>query len=186
MRMERVAITAPGNHEMLVRNHSLSLDPYMRGMMSERDSYVAPIPLVVAAAVGTDVGQFAKRMGLRVVGVAGGPEKCDIAVGRLGFDACIDYRAPDFDNVGGRVLRAVVPLLNQKARIALCGNVIQGFLVTDYLHLWADFHAEVMPWVAEGEIRYVEDISNGLDAAPQGLRDRRHRQSSGAVTVQMI
>ena len=54
MRMERVAITAPGNHEMLVRNHSLSLDPYMRGMMSERDSYVAPIPLVVAAAVGTE------------------------------------------------------------------------------------------------------------------------------------
>lgn len=188
MRMERVAISAPGTGEMLVRNHYLSLDPYMRGMMSDRDSYAEPIPLggvmvgatiaevlefparrlcqgrlgddlwrlaglrpvrrqhdlqadpempnksralgilgmpgltawaglreigksktgetlVVAAAVGpvgSAVGQFAKRMGLRVVGVAGGA-KCRIAVEELGFDACIDHRAPEAQ------LKAAVP-----------------------------------------------------------------------------
>lgn len=303
MRLEETAIARPGKGELLVRNHYLSLDPYMRGMMSDRDSYAEPIPLggvmmgatvsqivdsrldgfaagdwvttfggwqdyaitdgamtlkldpampnkswalgilgmpgltawaglreigkpkagetlVVAAAVGpvgSAVGQFAKRMGLRVVGVAGGAEKCRIAVEKLGFDACIDHRAPDFEaqlkaavpdgidiyfeNVGGRVLRAVVPLLNQKARIPLCGTVatyntpdqptegladhlditmarfqqyriqIQGFLVSDYMHLWSDFQAEVLPWVEAGEIIYVEDMSNGLESAPQGLRD---------------
>ncbi|ODT18800.1 MAG: NADP-dependent oxidoreductase [Kaistia sp. SCN 65-12] len=303
LKLETAPIGKPGKGQMLVRSHYLSLDPYMRGMMSDRDSYAEPIPLggtmvggtvaevvesqldgyatgdwvmtyggwqdyaisdgsmtfgldpamenkswalgilgmpgltawaglreigkpkpgetlVVAAAVGpvgSAVGQFAKKMGLRVVGVAGGAEKCRIAVKELGFDACIDHRAPDFEaqlkaavpdgidiyfeNVGGRVFRAVVPLLNERARIPLCGNIVtynnpdqpteglpdhtdiimakfqqyrvlaQGFLVSDYLHLWSDFHAEVAPWLTSGEVRYVEDISNGLEAAPQGLRD---------------
>lgn len=303
MRLEQVAVTKPREGEMLVRNHYLSIDPYMRGMMSERDSYIDPIPLggvmmggtvaevlesrldgyaagdwvvtyggwqdyaisdgtmtfkldpamknkswalgilgmpgltawvglreigkpkagetlVVAAAVGpvgSAVGQFAKRMGLRVVGVAGGPEKCRIAVEKLGFDACIDHRAADFEeqlkaavpngidiyfeNVGGRVFRAVVPLLNQRARIPLCGNIVtynnadqptegvadrtditmarfqqyrtrlEGFLVSDYMHLWPQFHAEVLPWIEAGEITYIEDMSTGLQMAPQGLRD---------------
>jgi NADPH-dependent curcumin reductase CurA len=82
---------------------------------------------------------MAKIRGCRVVGVAGGPEKCDFAVGTLGFDACLDHRAPDlpqqmkaavpegidvyFESVGGAVLAAVVPLLNVGARIPLCGLI---------------------------------------------------------------
>lgn len=96
--------------------------------------------LVVAAAtgpVGATVGQIGKILGLRVVGVAGGAEKCKFAVETLGFDACIDHRVDDFadqlkaavpngidiyfENVGGKVFDGVLPLLNPAARIPLCG-----------------------------------------------------------------
>ncbi|MGP8033713.1 MAG: NADP-dependent oxidoreductase [Steroidobacteraceae bacterium] len=98
--------------------------------------------VVVAAAtgaVGSVVGQIARLKGCRVVGVAGGAEKCRYAVGTLGFDACIDHRAADlsqqlaaacpkgidvyFESVGGAVLYAVAPLLNVGARIPLCGLI---------------------------------------------------------------
>ena len=100
--------------------------------------------LVVAAAtgaVGSVVGQIAKIKGLRAVGIAGGKEKCDYAVKELGFDACIDHRDASmpallkeacpkgidvyFENVGGAVWDAVVPLLNTHARIPLCGLIAQ-------------------------------------------------------------
>ncbi len=98
--------------------------------------------VVVSAAsgpVGTVVGQTAKTNGCRVVGVAGGPEKCSYVVDELGFDACVDYKAgnleadlkaacPDgidiyYENVGGDVTRAVAPLLNPGARVPICGYV---------------------------------------------------------------
>ena len=98
--------------------------------------------VVVSAAsgpVGTVVGQTAKTNGCRVVGVAGGPEKCSYVVDELGFDACVDYKAgnleadlkaacPDgidiyYENVGGDVTRAVAPLLNAGARVPICGFV---------------------------------------------------------------
>ena len=98
--------------------------------------------LVVAAAsgaVGSVVGQMAKILGLRAVGVAGGPEKCRYVSEELGFDACIDYKAPDFaehlaaacpdgvdiyfENVGGDVTRAVAGLLNPGARVPICGYI---------------------------------------------------------------
>jgi NADPH-dependent curcumin reductase CurA len=98
--------------------------------------------LVVGAAtgaVGSVVGQIAKLKGCRVVGVAGGAQKCDYAVGTLGFDACLDHRDPNlrealaaacpdgidvyFENVGGATLAAVVPLLNIGARMPVCGLV---------------------------------------------------------------
>jgi NADPH-dependent curcumin reductase CurA len=99
--------------------------------------------LVVSAAsgaVGSVVGQLGKILGLRVVGVAGGPEKCRYCTDELGFDACIDYKAkgaletglaeacPDgidiyFENVGGAVTRAVAPLLREGARVPICGFV---------------------------------------------------------------
>ena len=107
----------------------------------------APRPgetLVVAAAtgpVGATVGQIGKILGCRVVGIAGGSEKCAHAVRVLGFDACIDHKTPDFagqlaeacpegvdvyfENVGGKVLDAVIPLLNVNARIPVCGLVSQ-------------------------------------------------------------
>ncbi|MBU2874591.1 NADP-dependent oxidoreductase [Marinobacter salexigens] len=98
--------------------------------------------VVVSAAsgpVGTVVGQTAKTNGCRVVGVAGGPEKCNYVVDELGFDVCVDYKAgnleadlkaacPDgidiyYENVGGDVTRAVAPLLNAGARVPICGYV---------------------------------------------------------------
>jgi NADPH-dependent curcumin reductase CurA len=108
--------------------------------------------VVVAAAtgaVGSVVGQIAKLKGCRVVGIAGGPDKCDWAVRELGFDACVDHRSAAFgrslaeacakgaagpgaagqgidvyfENVGGNVFRTVVPLLNPFARIPVCGLI---------------------------------------------------------------
>jgi len=90
-------------------------------------------------AVGSVVGQIAKLKGCRVVGVAGGREKCAYARDTLGFDACLDHREADlpqrlaaacpagvdvyFESVGGAVLAAVVPLLNRGARVPLCGLI---------------------------------------------------------------
>jgi NADPH-dependent curcumin reductase len=94
-----------------------------------------------AGAVGQTVGQVAKQLGCRVVGIAGGKEKCDFVVNELGFDACIDYKAGDiraglkehcpkgvdvyFDNVGGDILDTVLTRINMKARIVICGAISQ-------------------------------------------------------------
>ncbi len=103
-----------------------------------------------AGAVGQTVGQIAKLKGCRVVGIAGGPAKCDWVVKELGFDACIDYKAPApegvskwdpvkeglkqhcpkgvdiyFDNVGGEILDTVLTRINRKARIIICGAISQ-------------------------------------------------------------
>lgn len=114
--------------------------------------------VVVSAAsgpVGTVVGQTAKLEGCRVVGVAGGPEKCRFVVEELGFDACVDYKAgnlegdlkaacPDgidiyFENVGGAVTRAVAPLLNPGARVPVCGYV-SAYNATDMATVETPFH----------------------------------------------
>jgi NADPH-dependent curcumin reductase CurA len=94
-----------------------------------------------AGAVGTMVGQIAKLAGCRVIGTAGGQEKCDWLVRELGFDAAVDYKAggvfralravaPNgidvyFDNTGGAVLDAALGLMNLRGRIACCGNISQ-------------------------------------------------------------
>jgi NADPH-dependent curcumin reductase CurA len=94
-----------------------------------------------AGAVGQTVGQLAKIKGCRVVGIAGGPAKCNWVVKEFGFDACIDYKAGDvkaalkkacpkgvdiyFDNVGGDILDAVLTRINRKARIIICGAISQ-------------------------------------------------------------
>jgi NADPH-dependent curcumin reductase CurA len=98
--------------------------------------------VVVAAAtgaVGSVVGQIAKLKGCRVVGIAGGADKCRSAVQELGFDACVDHRSPNlaalltaacpkgidvyFENVGGKVFESVLPLLNSAARVPVCGLI---------------------------------------------------------------
>jgi NADPH-dependent curcumin reductase CurA len=100
-----------------------------------------------AGATGSVAGQIAKIAGARVVGIAGGPEKCRAVVGDFGFDACIDYRedslpgalkqhCPDgvdvyFDNVGGPILDAVLGRLAHNARVVLCG-VISSYLTGDH------------------------------------------------------
>jgi NADPH-dependent curcumin reductase CurA len=94
-----------------------------------------------AGAVGMTVGQVAKQLGCRAVGIAGGPDKCRYVVDTLGFDACIDYKAGPvaaglaehcpqgvdvyFDNVGGEILDAVLARINLRARIVICGAISQ-------------------------------------------------------------
>lgn len=297
LRLETSDLPEPGKGEMLLRNEYLSLDPYMRGRMSDAPSYAAPVEigavmvggtvsqvvrsevdgfaegdwvvafggwqdyalsdgsgvinlgqdpenpswalgvlgmpgltawagltrigqpkqgetLVVAAAsgpVGATVGQIGKLLGLHVVGIAGGAEKCSHVVGTLGFDACIDYKeegfpealktaVPDgidiyFENVGGAVFDAVLPLLNTRARIPVCGLISQynatslpdgpdrmnylmgqilrrrmtmrGFIVfNDFGHLYREFAEQMGAWVKDGKIRYREEMIAGLEQAP--------------------
>lgn len=227
-RLESVPVPTLKDGEVLVRNHYLSLDPYMRMRMEDVKSYAAPqaldqvmiggtagevvesknpkftvgdkvvgmlgwsemgvsdgmllkkvdasvIPLsaylgavgmpgmtawygltqiiqpkagetiavsAASGAVGTAVGQLAKLRGCRVIGIAGGKEKCDYVVNELGFDACVDYKAGNlrkdlkaaapegidglFENVGGEVMDAVLARMNPFGRVALCG-LISGY-----------------------------------------------------------
>lgn len=290
-------IPAAGANQMLLRTEYLSLDPYMRGRMSDALSYADPVKIndvmiggtvaqvvtshvdgfasgdwvlsfngwqdyalsdgagvakldqsgthpswalgvlgmpgftawagltqigmpkagetiVVAAAtgpVGATVGQIGKLLGCRVVGIAGGAEKCSFAVDELGFDACINHKAEDlaeqlteatpdgidvyFENVGGKVLDAVIPLLNPNARVPVCGIVsqynatklpdgpdrmnwlmvqilrkkikMQGFIIyDDFGHLYADFAKEMSGWIESGKVKYHEEIIDGLENAP--------------------
>src|SRR6202048_4051217 len=164
--------------------------------------------VVVAAAsgaVGSVVGQIAKIKGCRAVGIAGGPEKCRFVAGELGFDACVDHRAADFakllesacpkgidvyfENVGGAVQGTVWPLLNDFARIPVCGLIAQynavkpmagpdmfsvlrkrlllrGFIVSDFSAKQADFLRDASAWIREGRLKYREDIVDGLEKAP--------------------
>ncbi|MEQ9997874.1 NADP-dependent oxidoreductase [Pectobacterium versatile] len=189
--------------------------------------------LVVAAAtgpVGATVGQLGKLKGCRVVGVAGGAEKCRYAVEVLGFDACLDHRADDFaeqlkqacpqgidiyfENVGGKVFDAVLPLLNTSARIPVCGLVsgynatglpdgpdrlpllmgtilkkrirMQGFIIfDDYGHRFDEFWKDVSPWVEEGKIKYLEEIVDGLENAPEAFIGLLHGRNFGKLVVRI-
>jgi len=300
LRLVETAVPALGVGQMLLRTEYLSLDPYMRGRMSDAPSYAAPVALddvmvggtvarvaashldgfspgdwvlsfngwqdyalsdgagvtrlgaspahpswalgilgmpgftawagltrigapkagetiAVAAAtgpVGATVGQIGKLLGCRVVAVAGGPDKCAYAVDTLGFDACIDHKAPDFakqlakaspdgidvyfENVGGKVLDAVIPLLNPNARIPVCGLVsqynatglpsgpdrmnwlmgqilrkrltVRGFIIfDDFGHLYPEFSKQMGAWVEGGKIKYREEIIDGLENAPDAF-----------------
>lgn len=170
--------------------------------------------IAVAAAtgpVGATVGQIGKLFGCHVIGIAGGPDKCAYGVDTLGFDACIDHKAGDFaeqlakasphgidvyfENVGGKVFDAVLPLLNANARIPLCGLVsqynatqlpdgpdrmnwllgqllskkilIQGFIIFDsFGHLYPEFAKTMSGWIENDRIKYREEIIDGLEAAP--------------------
>jgi NADPH-dependent curcumin reductase len=314
-RLEEGPVPEPAANQVLLRTRYLSLDPYMRGRMSDAPSYVAPVALgatmgaqtvsvveasnhpayragelvvanagwqdyavsdgrdltridpalehpsyalgvlgmpgltayvglldigtpragetvVVAAAtgaVGSVVGQIARIKGCRVVGVAGGPQKCDYAVQHLGFDACIDHRGGGlrerlaaacpkgidvyFENVGGEVLYAVVPLLNVGARVPLCGLIawynlekapsgsdrtpallstvlrwrikIQGFIVFDHQQRFPAFYQDMSGWLREGQVRYREDVIEGLERAPQGLIGLLKGENFGKLVVRV-
>lgn len=172
--------------------------------------------VVVAAAsgaVGSLVGQLAKIKGCRAVGIAGGEKKCRYVTEELGFDACLDHRdtaLPErlkeacpsgidvyFENVGGKVFDAVLPLLNNFARVPVCGLIAQynqtspppgpdrvpavmmaslvkrltfrGFIVGDFAAQFPQFLAEMSTWLKEGKVKYKEDVTNGLENAPREL-----------------
>ena len=316
LRLETEDIATPGKGQMLLRNEYLSLDPYMRGRMSDAPSYAAPVEigavmvggtvaqvvtsdvagfaagdwvqafggwqdyalsdgtgvinmgrspenpswalgvlgmpgltawagltqigqpkksetLVVAGAsgpVGATVGQIGKILGLHVVGIAGGPAKCTHVVETLGFDACIDYKAegfpgalkvavPDgidiyFENVGGAVFDAVLPLLNTKARIPVCGLISQynaialpdgpdrmnlllgmilrkrmtmrGFIVfDDFGHLYPEFAKQMGEWVKAGKVKNHEEIIYCLERAPAAFVGLLRGEAFGKRVVKL-
>ncbi|CAH0531699.1 NADP-dependent oxidoreductase [Vibrio natriegens] len=316
-RLEEVAKPVPKDGEMLLRAVYLSLDPYMRGRMSDAESYAEPVAIddvmvagtvcqvevsnhpdyeagewvlaytvgwqdyaistgemviklgknpqnpsyalgvagmpgftaymglldigqpkpgetiVVASAtgpVGSTVGQIAKLKGCRVVGIAGGEEKCRYAKEELGFDECIDHKADDFaqqlknacdngidvyfENVGGKVFDAVLPLLNTNARIPVCGLIsqynatelpqgtdhlpllmvniltkrikVQGFIIfDDYGHRYDEFAQDMNQWLAEGKIQYREQLVQGLENAPDAFIGLLEGKNFGKVVVQV-
>ncbi|KZL05379.1 NADPH-dependent curcumin reductase [Pseudovibrio axinellae] len=315
-RVAEAKIPVAGEGEMLLRTVYLSLDPYMRGRMSDAKSYADPVQIgdamvggtvsvvmksnlkgfsegdwvvnmggwqdysvsngemvfnlgkepampswglgilgmpgftayaglleigepkegetiAVAAAsgpVGATVGQIGKIKGCRVVGIAGGEEKCKHAVENLGFDVCLDRNSPTFaqdlkdacpdgidvyfENVGGAVFDAVMPLLNANARIPLCGLIsqynatslpegpdrmgmlmgtllvkkirMQGFIIFDsFPNLYPKFVADMQKWISEGKMKYREQMVDGLENAPEAFIGLLEGKNFGKLVVKI-
>ena len=177
-----------------------------------------------SGAVGSAVGQIAKIKGARAVGVAGSQDKCDYVVRELGFDACVNYRKGDllaslrqacpngidvyFENVGGDVLRAVMQLLNQNARVPLCGLIseynatesipgpnlrpllfnralIKGFIVSDHLARMGDFVKDCGGWLRDGRLKHREDVVVGLEKAPEAFIGLLQGRNFGKLLVRV-
>ena len=188
--------------------------------------------VVVAAAsgpVGSLVGQLAKIAGARAVGIAGGAKKCEFVKQDLGFDAAVDRRSPDFraslatacpngidvyfENVGGAVLEAVLPLLNQFARVPVCGLIaeyqgkqddsvdhlpgalrtilsksltVRGFINYEFENmLYGDFLRDISEGIRTGLIRYREDVVEGLENAPEAFIGMLAGRNFGKVLVRV-
>jgi len=314
-RMESLPVPVPGDGQALMRTIYLSLDPYMRGRMSDGPSYATPVQIgevmtartvsevvesksaavqvgdivlcdagwqeytvadgtkvqkldpsaapvstalgvlgmpgltaytgllnigqpkagetvVVAAAagaVGAVVGQLAKIWGCTAIGIAGGPEKCDYVVKELGFDACLDHRSESlgaelkaacgkgidiyFENVGGKVFEAVLPLLNPFSRIPVCGLIssynatelppgpdqtpilmrsiltkrltFRGFIVSDYWSQYPEFFRDVSGWIREGRIKYREDVAEGIEDTVSAFQGLLKGKNFGKMLVRM-
>jgi len=315
-RLEMVSLPEPAQGQFLLRTVYLSLDPYMRGRMSDAPSYADPVgidevmvgstvcriaesrhpdyqkgdwilaysgwqdyalsngsgltrlgqepenpsyalgilgmpgftgymglldigrpkkgeTLVVAAAtgpVGATVGQIGKLKGCRVVGVAGGEDKCKHATATLRFDDCLDRKAPDFaerlgrvcdkgidiyyENVGGEVFDAVLPLLNTGARVPVCGLIahyndsqlpdgpdrlpllmrniltkrltVKGFIIfEDYGHRFPEFSQQMSAWLNGGKIKYREQIVDGLENAPDAFIGMLGGQNFGKMVIRV-
>jgi NADPH-dependent curcumin reductase CurA len=309
-------VPSPEDGQVLLRTLYLSLDPYMRGRMSDGSSYAAPVAIgdvmvggtvsrveasrnndlkvgdlvlgyagwqdyavsdgkgltvlspgdshpsralgvmgmpgftaymglldigrpaagetvVVAAAsgaVGSVVGQIAKIKGCTVVGIAGGADKCRYVMDELGFDYCLDHHSDDlpgrlasacpkgidvyFENVGGAVFDAVLPLLNARARIPVCGLIagynatelppgpdrlgllvgtllrkrikMQGFIVfDDYGPRWSEFADAMDEWVQAGKVKFREDIVSGLENAPEAFIGLLQGKNFGKLVIQV-
>jgi NADPH-dependent curcumin reductase CurA len=185
--------------------------------------------VVVAAAsgpVGSMVGQLARMAGARTVGIAGGAEKCRYAAEELRFDVVIDHRSADFsnklamacpdgidvyfENVGGAIWQTVLPLLNNRARVPVCGLVaeyngsdktlgpstiplrealiksltIRGFIFYEFVeeHFPA-FLRTISAGIIDGSIRYREEVTPGLENAPAAFIDMLEGRNFGKALV---
>lgn len=179
-----------------------------------------------AGAVGSTAGQIAKIKGCRVAGSAGSPEKIEWTTEELGFDGVFNYKetserrylsairklCPDgidvyFDNVGGPITDTVFKLINQYARIAVCGQISQynatktpqgprklwhliakqaraeGFLVYDYRDRWGEARREMAGWLQEGKLRHRETIIDGIENAPEAFVGLFHGENIGKQLV---
>jgi NADPH-dependent curcumin reductase CurA len=177
-----------------------------------------------AGAVGQVVGQIAKLMGCRAVGIAGGPEKSAELTDLYGYDAGLDYKRGDlretlkaacpdgvdvyFDNCGGDISAAVHSRLNVGSRIVICGQISQynlerpeptfhpgllivfrarmeGFLVSDYAHRFDEAATRLGAWLAEGKIRWREDVTEGLENAPRAFIGMLRGENRGKALVKV-
>ncbi|HEY8026783.1 MAG TPA: NADP-dependent oxidoreductase [Burkholderiaceae bacterium] len=183
-----------------------------------------------AGAVGSLVAQFGKRAGCRVIGIAGGATKCRYLVEKLGLDGAVDYRAHAdtaaladeiqrqsggvdvyFDNVGGMVTDAVIPLIKRRARIVICGTIsqydggldhpdlaprflqhmlfqratIQGILARDFVPRMDEMRAIVEPWVKRREIVFEETFVDGFEQLPEALNMLFDGRNLGKLLVRV-
>lgn len=178
-----------------------------------------------AGATGSLAGQIAKIKGCRVVGIAGTDEKCRWVIEELGFDACINHRTADldaalrehcpervdvyFDNVGGRILDAVLGHLAVHGRVVLCGAIavynqqgrppgpanylnliarrgkMQGFITIDSWDRFPECMAQLGRWAAEGRLRWREELVEGLEQCPRALNMLFTGENTGKVVVQV-
>lgn len=188
--------------------------------------------VVVAAAsgaVGAQVGQIAKLKGARAVGVAGSPDKCRYVTEELGFDACLNYKNDDFaeqmaaacpdgvdvyfESVGGKTFNTVLPLMNNFARIPVCGLIsafstpqnpedgiipptlmrsilvkrlmLRGFIVWDFKDQEHEFLSDMPAWIKSGKIKYKEDIVEGLENAPNAFVGLLKGQNFGKLLIKV-
>jgi len=315
-RFENTPVPTPAVSQVLLRTLYLSLDPYMRGRMSDGPSYAAPVAIgdvmvggtvsrveasrhgdfkvgdlvlgyagwqdyalsdgrgltslypeephpsralgvlgmpgftaymglldigqplsgetvVVAAAsgaVGSVVGQIARIKGCTLVGIAGGQKKCRYVIDELGFDFCVDHHGADlpgrlaaacpkgidvyFESVGGAVFDAVMPLLNDRARVPVCGLIaaynttelppgpdrlgllagtllrkrikMQGFIIfDDYGPRFGEFAGAMGEWVKENKVKVSEDIVFGLKNAPEAFIGLLEGKNFGKLVIQL-
>lgn len=185
--------------------------------------------VVVSAAsggVGQIAGQLARLRGARVVGVAGRDEKCRFVTETLGFDACVSHLSPTFaddlkaacpdgvdvyfENVGGAVFDAVLPLFNPGARMTICGLIahygdtsgdagaqekvraeargvhVQNLFVGDYVTEHHDaFLRDMAGWVAQGKVKYLEDIREGFESIPAAFAEMLRGGNFGKMLVRV-
>jgi len=188
--------------------------------------------VVVAAAsgpVGSMVAQLAKLAGARPVAIAGGADKVAWIRKELGVETALDHRSPTFakdlaaacpkgidvyfENVGGHVFEAVLPLLNNDARVPVCGIIahyndasapagpdrlpglmgailrkrllVQGFIISFHYDLYPRFLSEVAPAVRDGRIRYKEDVVEGLENAPEAFIGLLQGRNFGKLLVKL-
>lgn len=179
-----------------------------------------------AGAVGSLVGQIAKIKGCRAVGIAGSDAKVAWITGELGFDAAFNYKTTEnyvtklkqlcpngidcyFDNVGGPITEAIFPVLNTRARIAICGQISQynlarpqsgasvfsellnksakaeGFIVLQFADRYAEGMAQMAKWIKEEKIKYRETFVEGFENAPRALIGVLSGENTGKMIVKM-
>lgn len=178
-----------------------------------------------AGAVGSIVGQIGKILGCRVVGIVGSEEKARLLVDELGFDAAVQYKSAEFskalkaacpsgvdiyfDNVGGNVTDEVFRLLNDFARIPVCGQIslynmeqadrgprlfsylvvrralAQGFIVSDYAKRFPEAASQLGSWLAEGKLHYKETIVSGFERLPDAFLGLFRGDNTGKLLVKV-
>lgn len=178
-----------------------------------------------AGAVGSIVGQIAKIKGARVVGIAGSDEKVKFLIDELGFDAAINYNTQDvgtalqeacpkgidvyFENVGGKISDSIFPLLNNFARIPVCGaisaynnevpdigprvqtyliktsSLMQGFTVGNYSSRFGEGVKELAGWLKEGKLKYEETITEGFENTIDAFLDLFKGANLGKALVKV-
>jgi NADPH-dependent curcumin reductase CurA len=200
-------------------------------LMAEPRTGETAVVSAASGGVGQIAGQLARLKGARVVGVAGREEKCRFVTQELGFDACVSHLSSTFpqdlagacpagvdvyfENVGGAVFDAVLPLFNDGARMTICGLIAsygdepsanaraalmaRGKAVFEARHVavrdlfvgdWvaeheAPFLRDMAAWVAAGEVRYREDIRQGLEALPAAFAEMLKGGNFGKMLVQL-